>query len=156
MVGTSTNASEIGLKNFHSIFFVTTVNDTQRGGGIETSPVGGGGDPRNIILEEGIVGCVGVHDSVGPDGGTMKGGGLWANCFFDLVNQLDISVVVFLKELKIKSFTDVTFEDGTNLVKSGLDLTCSIFGLLSDDVENVRLISLVLFFADVEGYLIGV
>lgn len=63
---------EVRVQERESVLLVATVDDTQGGSSVESIPVCGLGNPLDVILQEGVVRGVGIHHSVGPDGGSVK------------------------------------------------------------------------------------
>jgi hypothetical protein len=90
----------------------------------------------------------------------MKNGVLRSNGFFNSLDDLDISVIVFLKELEIKSVSDLSLENIRDLRESLNNfsiLSLSIHFYLSFDVfQNFALESLVLFITNVKGDLVSI
>lgn len=134
------------------------MDETKGCGGIESVPILSLGHPTQVILQEGVVGGVGVLHGVGPHGGTVEDGALWPNLLLDRVDNLHISVVVFLQELVIESVSYLTLENRKNLLNplKGFSFFLVLRQLGVQAFHHFALECLHLLVANVESDLVGV
>lgn len=155
---------EVWVKDLKGSLFVSWVNDTEWGSCVEPIPVSCLSYPLEVVFQEGVVGGVGVHHGVGPDSGSMEDWGLWTDNLLDSVDNRDVSVVVLLQELEMKSISDLTSKNGADLTKSLpgilitlLDVTLELFFDMLDHLGRVTLILLIAYVeSDLESVKVSV
>jgi hypothetical protein len=84
------------------------MDHAQCGSGIEPVPVSGHSSPSKIISQESIIACVGIHDAISPNAGTMSYGVSLSDFIFDVTDYQHISMIVLLQELKVETVSDLT------------------------------------------------
>lgn len=109
---------KVWVQNLEGLSLVARVDHSERSGGIEPIPVCDLAYPLHVVLHERIVGSVGVHHSVGPDGGSMEDGALLTDRLLDVLDKSHVHVVVFLEELQVEAVSDVTLQNGCDLAQS--------------------------------------
>ena len=57
-------AMEVWIQNLKSILLISAVDDTERSSSVEPIPVCGLGYPLEVVLKEGVVGCIGIHHTI--------------------------------------------------------------------------------------------
>jgi len=102
---------EVLVELSHGVFLVSHVNDSKSGGSNESVPVCCSSSPLEVVFQEGVIGSVGIHDSVSPESSTVEDRASWSNLFFNLLDNHIVSVVVFLQKLKVKSLSDFSRQD---------------------------------------------
>ena len=120
--------SEVRGQDLVGLALVALVDHSKGGDDHESIPVGGRFSPAEIITQEGVIGRIGVHHCVHPDGGRVENRLLVANVILDLINQKHISMIVFLQELKIKALINAALQNSENLFKLGLILLQECLG----------------------------
>ena len=115
-------SSKVRSENLVGLALVALMDHSKGGNDHEAIPVGGRFSPAQVITQEGVIGRIGVHNSVHPNGSRVKHRLLVANAILDLVDQQHVSMVILLEELKVKALINAALQDSENLFKLGLIL----------------------------------
>ena len=87
---------EVGIQDGKCILAVSSVDQTQRCSSIESIPILCLSNPRQVIVQEWVVGRVSILERIRPHSRTMQNWRLWTDLLLYPIDYLNIRVVVFL------------------------------------------------------------
>lgn len=64
------------------------MNDAQTSSSAELGPVGRPAEPLQVLTQEGVDGCAGMHQGIGQNGGTVCDGHTGIDCTLDVLQYL--------------------------------------------------------------------